>query len=89
MNKPLPLSLAPGKWYQVVIGVTPPTAAGTYTFSLGLAVGSAAPVYFATGAPALFAPVTQEWNGKNCEAAAMKAQIATSSQSYYICPPAS
>ncbi|HEX8981814.1 MAG TPA: hypothetical protein VF792_03510 [Ktedonobacterales bacterium] len=87
--KPLPLSLAPGKWYQVVIGVTPPTTAGTYTFSLGLTVGaSSAPAYFATGAPALFAPVTQEWNGRNCTAATMKAQIPTSSQSYYICPPA-
>lgn len=87
-NKSLPLSLAPGKWYQVVIGVMPPTAAGTYSFSLGLAVGSAAPAYFATSAPALFAPVTQEWSGKNCEAAAMQTQIPASSQSYYICPPA-
>lgn len=83
-----PLSLAAGQSILVATGVTQPTAAGTYTFSLGLAVGDAAPVYFTTSAPALFAPVTQEWNGKNCTTAAMLAQIPTSSQSYYICPPA-
>ncbi len=83
-----PLSLAAGQSILVVTGVTPPTAAGTYTFSLGLAVGDAAPVYFATSAPVLFAPVTQAWNGKNCMTPAMQTQIPTSSQSYYICPPA-
>ncbi len=83
-----PISLAAGQSIVVATGVTPPTAAGTYTFSLGLAVGDAAPAYFTTTPPALFAPVTQEWNGANCATPAMKAQIPAGSQSYYICPPA-
>lgn len=86
----LPVTMAPGQDVSVNVGVTVPKAPGTYTFSLGLAVGSAAPVYFSTTAPALFAPVTAKWTGQNCAAPAMKAQIPASTQhAQYICPPAS
>lgn len=86
---PLPVTLRPGEWLSVNVGLTPPTAPGTYTFAFGLAVDSAAPAYFSTSAPALLAPVTQRWSGANCGTATMKAEIPTATQpTYYICPPA-
>jgi hypothetical protein len=84
----LPMSLASGQSIMVVTSMTPPTASGLYTFSLGLSVNSDAPVFFSTTTPVLLAPITQEWSGQNCTTDAMMAQIPASSQSYYICPPA-
>lgn len=85
----LPLSLAPGHSVSVSVVVTVPTAPGTYAFAFGLATGSAAPVYFSTSSPTLFAPITTHWSGQNCMTAAMKAQIPAATQpTYYICPPA-
>lgn len=86
---PLPLALQPGESVLVAVGVTQPTTPGSYVFALGLRVDGRPATVFANTAPLLFAPVTQEWSGKNCEAAAMKAQIPVASQpTYYICPPA-
>jgi hypothetical protein len=85
----LPLSLAPGHSVSVAVVVTVPTAPGTYTFAFGLATGTAAPVYFSTSSPTLFAPITTHWSGQNCTTMAMRAQIPAATQpTYYICPPA-
>lgn len=86
---PLPLVMKPGEGVLVAVGVTQPTAPGSYVFALGLRIDGRPATVFANSAPLLFAPVTQEWNGQNCEAAAMKSQIPAASQpTYYICPPA-
>lgn len=86
---PLPLVMKPGQNILVAVGVTQPTAPGQYVFALGLRVDGRPATVFANSASLLFAPVTQEWNGQNCEAAAMKSQIPAASQpTYYICPPA-
>lgn len=85
----LPLSLAPGHSLSVSVLVTVPTTPGTYTFAFGLAVDSAAPVYFSTSAPTLYAPITTHWSGQNCIAPPVKSQIPAATQpTYYICPPA-
>lgn len=86
---PLPLALTPGQSVTVTMGLTAPTTPGTYTFALGLAVNTAAPVFFSTSAPAEFAPVAHEWSGQNCATSTMQAQIPSATQpTYYICPPA-
>lgn len=90
----LPLPLAPGHVLVIAATVTAPVAPGTYTFGFGLVYGYAlapdAPQYFATTSPILYAPVTQEWGGKNCLTPAIQTQIPVTSQTTeYICPPAS
>ncbi|HET9110568.1 MAG TPA: hypothetical protein VFN78_07075 [Ktedonobacterales bacterium] len=73
----------------MALTLTVPTTPGTYTFAFGLAVDSAAPVYFSASAPTLYAPITTHWSGQNCTTPAMKAQIPAATQpTYYMCPPA-
>lgn len=84
----LPLALKPGQSAVVDIALTAPSTPGTYTFAFGLSVGSATPEYFDASQPTLYAPVSQEWSGRNCMAANMQAQIPAATQdTYYICPP--
>jgi hypothetical protein len=88
----LPLSIAPGHVVSLAVtAAVPNNAPGAYTLAFGLAIGSAAPAYFATTSPSLYAPIVQEWSGQNCTAASMKSQIPVSAPqgTLYICPPAS
>jgi hypothetical protein len=80
--------IAPGHGFTFTAGITTPTTPGTYTFAIGVALGNAAPAYITINAPVVIAPVTQKWTGQNCLSASMQAQIPTSAQGYYICPPA-
>lgn len=84
---PLPYALAAHKTVTVAVGVTVPTASGIYRFALGLSVDGAAPIFYSTSEPNLFAPVAQYWGGTGCTDPAMKAQIpAATTPTYYICP---
>jgi hypothetical protein len=94
---PLPVNIAPGKSIEVNVGVTPPTAPGTYGFGFTIVVDSvdpgAAPGQFSTmvveAEPILLAPVAHKWSGKGCERPAMLAQIppeATNPPTMYVCP---
>jgi hypothetical protein len=86
---PLPLTLPFGKFVEINVGLTAPTAPATYTFSFGVAVDGATPVYFSDSQPTLLAPVAHKWTGPACEQPAMLAQIptaVTNPPTRYICP---
>lgn len=85
---PLPVTLTPGASVSVDVGITVPTAPGTYTFAFSLVVDDAAPVAFSTTDPLLFAPVARWWSGKGCTQPAMLAQIPASAgqDDQFICP---
>ncbi|HEX9039190.1 MAG TPA: hypothetical protein VF808_19575 [Ktedonobacterales bacterium] len=80
---PLPVALAPGVAMSVNIGVTAPTAQGTYSFAFGFVVDGAAPAYISV-TPTLLAPIAHLWG--YCTTA-VEAQIPTTKDdTYYICP---
>jgi len=84
---PLPAVLPPGVVMYLYIGLTAPTAPGTYTFAASItADGSQLP--FTGGTSMLIAPVAHVWNGQACTSAGMLAQIppATNPPTPYICP---
>jgi hypothetical protein len=86
---PLPLTLPFGKFVEINVGLTAPTAAATYVFSFAVTVDGAAPVYFSDSQPTLLAPVAHKWTGPACEKSAMLAQIpttVTNPPTRYICP---
>jgi hypothetical protein len=85
----LPVTLAPGHGIFIAITTTLPTAPGTYSYGVGVAVDGGQLVYGTTGTtPALFAPVAHAWDGQYCTSSAMQAQIppATNPPTYYLCP---
>lgn len=86
---PLPLTLPFGKLILINVGLTAPTTPATYTFSFGIAVDGAAPVYFSNAPATLLAPVAHKWTGPACEKPVMLAQIpttVTNPPTRYICP---
>jgi hypothetical protein len=86
---PLPSSVKPGDGYGLNLDIVPPTAPGTYTFALGIALDSAAPACVPLPHPVvLFAPVTHCWTGQACEAPAMLSEIppATNPPPTYVRP---
>lgn len=90
---PLPVTLNPGASISLIIGVTRPSALGTYEFAVSVttsAVGSASVSSpYAPLPPQLFALVAHKFTGQACTAQAMQAQIpaaATNPATYYICP---
>jgi hypothetical protein len=92
---PLPVTLRAGQGMTIEIGMaslsnaTPVfTTPGYYTFSFGVGVDGAAPVFAATSSQALLTPSVREWTGDACLSSAMQAQIppATTPPSYYLCP---
>lgn len=87
---PLPVTLRPGQAMSIEVDVTPPTAAGYYTFSLALRVDGAAPTTVAYSPPTLLTSNVRAWDGKACEQPAMQAQIPTSASgaANYLCPKA-
>jgi hypothetical protein len=84
----LPLKLAPNLQLPLVVGLTPPTAPGTYTFAIGIGVDGGAVTYSPGQEPMLLAPIAHQWDGQACQANAMQSQIpaATNPPTYYICP---
>lgn len=85
-STPLPVTLAPNQAISINVGIKPPTAAGDYTFGVGLTVDGAATPFLSAAAPVLLAPVAHTWSGTACETPSMKSQIPTSPLAYYICP---
>lgn len=70
------------------IGLTPPSALGTYKLGLGLVVKASEAAFFPASKPILLANVTHSWDGPSCQAASMASQIPpeTNPPTYYICP---
>lgn len=85
---PLPVTLASGSGVTIDVGITVPTAPGTYTFAFSLVVDGAAPVTFGKTDPLLFAPVARSWSGQGCTTPAMQALIPASAgqDDQFICP---
>lgn len=95
---PLPVTLKPGQTMTIEVGMGTAanptdnfTQPGLYTFSFGVGVDGAAPVFAAASPATLLAPNVRNWTGAACESAAMLAQIppATNPPSSYLCPESS
>jgi hypothetical protein len=83
---PLPRTLAPGQSLVLALSLTPPTAAGTYTFALSATADGAQLAFADLPDQILFDPAATKWDGDSCLTAAMKAQIPPGSTDAYICP---
>lgn len=85
---PLPVTLAPGKMLDILLGMTVPTTAGQYTFQVALAQDGGSPAPAAAMAPVLLAPIAHKWTGQACTTPSMLAQIPTATDpvTYWICP---
>jgi hypothetical protein len=61
---------------------------GVYTFTFGIGVDNAAPIFATTSPQTLLTADVRAWTGAACGSAAMQAQIppATNPPSYYLCP---
>ena len=87
---PLPISLGPGQMLIVNLGVTPPTAPGTYTFAFGLTYDAVLSAPISTMQPTLFESAAVMWNGQNCTKSALQSQIPTTvtiPPTNYVCAP--
>ena len=83
------LALPPGATSAVSVSSRLPHTPGTYTFALGVGLDSGASVYTPPSHPALYAPITHEWDGVSCQADAMRAQLpalGSGPTTYYLCP---
>jgi len=84
---PPPLTLASDSDYYAELGVTMPTAAGTYTLALTVSADGSAPITIPFADPILLAPVAHDWDGQACTTSAMQSQIPTANPTTpYICP---
>lgn len=83
---PLPRGLAPGIGFPFNLGIIAPTAPGTYTFSLGISLDGAAPVYVPVPHQLLLDPSARVWDGQSCTTPAMQSQIPANDTAAYICP---
>lgn len=87
---PLPVTLKPGQWMTVEIGVTQPSAPGYYTYAFALTVDAASTGVVAYSQTVLLAGVAHEWDGHACLSSAMQAQIAQqptpTNNGGFICP---
>jgi hypothetical protein len=85
---PMPVSLGPGQMLMIVIGVTVPTAPGTYTFAFGLNYDSVTIAPISTTQPTIFDSAAVKWNGGNCTKPALLSQIpASDTTGKYVCAP--
>jgi hypothetical protein len=82
----LPHALPHGMLYGFNLGIAAPTAPGTYTFSLGISLDGAAPVYVPVPHQLLLDSSARVWDGKACTAPAMLSQIPASDTAAYVCP---
>lgn len=82
---PLPVTLKPGVALPINVGMTPPTALATYTFTFQITVDGGTTT--ASAPPTLLGPVAHEWGGSACMSSSMESQIPqASSPTYYLCP---
>lgn len=85
---PLPVKLGPGQELLFDMGVTPPTAPGTYTFAFELSYDTVTSAPISTMTPTLFDSAAVKWSGQTCTKPALLSQIpATDTQHQYICAP--
>lgn len=81
----LPVTLATGQSLILLTAITAPTAPGYYKFSFGGRVDSA-DLPFAPLADELLLAPARRWGGDACLKPAMRSQIPSGSNDYYICP---
>lgn len=87
---PLPILLGPKQMLVFSLGVTPPTAAGTYTLAFGLNYDTVASAPISTMQPTLFDSAAVQWNGQNCTKPTLLSQIpttVTNPPTGYVCAP--
>lgn len=87
---PLPVSLGPGQMLVFSLGITPPTAPGTYTFTFGLDYDTVIAAPISTMQPTLFNSAAVKWNGQNCTKPTLMSQIpttVTNPPTNYVCAP--
>lgn len=85
---PLPVSLGPGQMLVFTMGITPPIAAGTYTFAFGLNYDAVTAASISTMQPTLFDTLAEKWNGQNCTTPSLLSQIpttVTNPPTNYVC----
>lgn len=85
---PLPVSLGPGQMLIFTMGITPPIAAGTYSFAFGLNYDAVTAAAISTMQPTLFDTLAQKWNGQNCTTPTLLSQIpatVTNPPTNYVC----
>ena len=83
---PLPIKLGPDQRIRINLGLTPPTAQGSYTFTFSLSYDNTPAATISTMPPTLFDSAAVEWSGSNCAAPTLLAQIPTSdTQNRYVC----
>lgn len=85
---PIPVKLPAGKAIAFNMNLALPSAPATYTFSVGISIDGAPPVFSASTDPVVQAPTAHYWDGAACLTPAMQAQIPPNAdpQSAYICP---
>ncbi|HET8905627.1 MAG TPA: hypothetical protein VFN11_01545, partial [Ktedonobacterales bacterium] len=92
---PLPVMLQAGQGLTIEVGMGNTSSStsvfstsGYYTFSFGVGVDGAAPIFAATSPQTLLDPSARLWTGTACESPSMQALIppATTPPSYYLCP---
>lgn len=85
---PLPVVVGPGRGISFNVGLQLTAPSATYTFSFGISLDGAPPVFSQPSAPLLLASDTQTWTGAACQAPVMQSHIppATNPPTYYICP---
>jgi hypothetical protein len=82
----LPHALPHGMLYGFNLGIAAPTAPGTYTFSLGISLDGAAPVYVPVPHQLLLDSSARVWDGKACTTPAMQSQVPANDTTAYVCP---
>jgi hypothetical protein len=82
----LPQTLKPSMGYGFNLGIGAPTAPGTYSFSLGITLDGAAPVYVPVPHQLLLDASARAWDGESCTTPAMQSQIPVNDTAAYICP---
>ena len=87
---PLPIALGPGQMIVLSLGITPPTAPGTYTFAFGLNYDTVTAAPISSMEPTLFDSAAIKWSGETCTKPALLSQIPTTVTTppiNYVCAP--
>lgn len=89
-RSPLPVTLQPGQWMTIEVGVTQPSAPAYYTYAFALTVDGSTTGVVAYSQTTLLAPVAHAWSGANCKTSAMQSQLAQAptptANRGFICP---
>ncbi len=85
----LPITLGPGKTYQIDVGTNFPGQSGTYTFQFGMQVdGNDMLIVGGTSYPLFMAAHVHVWSGTACYANAAWKAIVKAGTKWYVCPQA-